>query len=267
MSDEPIQPVVTRRVLHVLPGTPVHPCAYLPGRVARDRGFAVESLHPTQWQILLESGWRRAGAMIYEPICFACKMCIPLRIAVSDFKANRSQRRCLRRNRDLDITIQPMQVTDERAELYRRYIKLRHTGLMTGSRREFEQFLGLSPVETFELEYRHEDRLVAVGTVDRIPSGWSCVYCYYEPDEERRSLGTLNVLKAIEWCRDFSPAGDEAYVYLGYWVPGSETMAYKTNFRPYQTLAGNGEWIEPASENEAIVSRERRSSPVPGGQL
>lgn len=240
----PPAPRPLRQVLHILPVTPAHPCPYMPQRIARDRGFTVEQLSAEAWESLLQSGWRRAGAMIYEPVCPMCRQCIPMRLPVGRLQPNRSQRKCLARNADLTVRLTPTSDTDERAELYQRYITGRHTGMMSGSRREFRQFLGISPVDSLEVEYRAGDRLIAVGTVDRLPGGWSCVYCYYDPEEQRRSLGTFNVLKSVELCRTHCPAGDDAYLYLGYWVPGSETMEYKRRFHPYQILGPDGRWYE-----------------------
>jgi len=233
-----------RQVLHLLPVTPAHACPYIPHRIARDRGFTVEQISSEAWESLLNSGWRRAGAMIYEPVCPLCQQCIPLRLPVGRLTWNRTQRKCVRRNADVEVRITEVQDTDERADLYARYITTRHTGMMSGSRREFRHFLCISPVDTVEVEYRVSGRLLAVGTVDRLPGGWSCVYCYYDPDESRRSLGTLNVLRTAELCREQCPAGDEAFLYLGYWVPGSDTMDYKRRFHPYQVLGRDGHWHE-----------------------
>ncbi len=229
------------QVLHLLPRMPLHPCAYLPGRIASDRGFTVEHLNPSAWEELLKTGWRRAGMMIYEPACPDCRQCISMRLPVARFRPGRSHRRVLARNADLAVRWADPLATDERADLYRRYITQRHNGMMSGSRSEFERFLCISPVETRELEYRRiaDDRLLMVGTVDLLPGGLSCVYCYFDPDEQRRSLGTFNVLTAVDQCRRRCPEG---HIYLGYWVEGSATMDYKSRFTPHELLRPDGRW-------------------------
>lgn len=239
-----------RQILHTLPPTAPHPCAYIPGQIARDRGFAVTHLDPEVWQIFLETGWRRAGGMTYEPLCPFCNQCIPLRIPVSGFKPNRAQRRALKRNRDLTARIVNAKITDERANLYKKYINARHNGMMSGSRREFEQFLGMSPVNTFEIEIRQwteldnsnpfeNTPLKAVMVLDQCPKAWSAVYCYFDPSEPRRSIGTFAILNAIELCRKHCPAKENAHLYLGYWVPDSDEMGYKSNFHPHEIKLKN----------------------------
>jgi len=230
------------QVLHTLPLSPPHCCAYLPGQTSRDRGFVVHHMEPITWQSMLETGWRRSGMTIYQPACPFCIACRSLRLPVGDFEPDRTMRRLLRRNADLEVRLTPVTIDEERCDLYGRYVTQRHAGQMSGSRREFEMFLGQSPVDTCELEMRLGGRLVSVGTIDRAPGAWSCVYCYYDPDLPRRSLGTHNILSAIEWCAQHCAAGREARLYLGYWVDGSKTMAYKARFSPHEVLQPEGRW-------------------------
>jgi len=76
--------------------------------------------------------------------------------------------------------------------------------------------------------------LVAVGIADETPRALSAVYCYHDPDRSRLSLGTYNVLRAIEYARERGVA----YVYLGYCVAGCESLRYKARFRPQERLVG-----------------------------
>jgi arginine-tRNA-protein transferase len=55
---------------------------------------------------------------------------------------------------------------------------------------------------------------------------------YFEPNLSDRSLGTFSALWEIDYCR----RNALAYYYLGYYVPGSRTMAYKARFRPGEIL-------------------------------
>lgn len=248
------KPIHLNQVLHTLPLTPPHPCAYIEGQSARDRGFALARLDSETWEYLLESGWRRAGGMIYEPNCPYCHECTPLRIPVGRFAPNRIQRRTIKLNHDLTAEIVPAYVDEERADLYRRYIRSRHDGLMSGSRREMENFLGMSPVDTFEIEFRQntqghpksstttEGLLKAVMVVDRTPNAWNAVYCYFDPDDKKRSLGTFAITQAVTLCRHHCSAGDDAHLYLGYWVPGSKTMGYKARFHPHEIRGRDGRW-------------------------
>jgi arginine-tRNA-protein transferase len=63
------------------------------------------------------------------------------------------------------------------------------------------------------------------------------VYSFFDPDRPRNSLGTYLILDHIEIARD---AG-LPYVYLGYWVPGSQKMGYKAKFSGLEVYFG-GAW-------------------------
>ena len=60
--------------------------------------------------------------------------------------------------------------------------------------------------------------------------------------EDGRSLGTYMILDHVLAAR----AHGLPYVYLGYWVRGSEKMDYKIRFTPLEALTQNGwEALEP----------------------
>jgi arginine-tRNA-protein transferase len=129
-------------------------------------------------------------------------------------------------------------ITAEKLALYRRYLEARHDGQMDGSLAELQTLGAGSPVRTFEIEYRLSGRLVAVGVADVEPAAMSAVYCYFDPDEGRRSLGRFNVLWMIDECR----RRGLPWLYLGYWVAVSPKMSYKAEYRPCELLGADGRW-------------------------
>ncbi len=217
-----------------------HACPYLPERRAKDEAFLADKLPPGLYHELMNSGFRRSGKVIYRPTCASCRACRPVRVRSEDFRPSKSLRRCLRRNADLHVTVGPLNATEEKFELYRRYQQVRHGESDHLDWQSFVDFLYDSPVRTIEFTYRHRDtgRLLAVGICDRSSRSLSSVYFYFDPNELRRGLGTLGVLREIEWCR----ANDVPHYYLGFWVAGCDAMAYKLNFRPSQILGTDGVW-------------------------
>jgi arginine-tRNA-protein transferase len=186
----------------------------------------------------MDLNFRRLGPLVYRPACDACGECRQLRVPVATFAPSRAQRRCLKRNRGLAITTGPPELTDEKLELYERYLHERHDGQMTGSREELEGFLYVTGIETLEVCYRSEGRLVAVGIADVEPRALSAVYCYFEPDIPTRGLGTFNVL----WLLREARRRGVPHVYLGYYVAGAPTMEYKAGYRPCELLQPDGSW-------------------------
>jgi arginine-tRNA-protein transferase len=68
--------------------------------------------------------------------------------------------------------------------------------------------------------------------------GLSAIYFFYDPRERHRSLGTWNVLCLLdEAVRRGLP-----FVYLGYYVEGCPSMAYKPRFAPNQVRGSDGVW-------------------------
>jgi arginine-tRNA-protein transferase len=240
---EPRLSDLTRRLRQILadqgppPGS-AFPCPYLPGRTARHVTLLPSPLLPGLYLSLMELNFRRSGSIFYRPACEGCSACRMLRLPVGEFVPNRAQKRCLARNRDVEAVVQTPEPTEAKRRLFDRYLRARHDGSMDASPESFEDYLYRSPLESLEIEYRVAGRLIGVGIADVEPRALSAVYCFFDPEEERRSPGVLNVLTLLGECR----RRRLAYLYLGYWVAGSKTMQYKADYRPCELLRPDGSW-------------------------
>ena len=219
---------------------PDHPCPYLPGRTASDRAIWAGSMPAELYERFMDAGFRRSGKLVYQPVCRGCRACIPLRLPVDEFRPDKSQRRCIRRNSDLRISQGAPAPSEEKFEMYRRYIRQWHGRQEVEDSSGFVAFLYDSPLSTtLEFEYRDSPgRLLAVGICDTCPRSLSSVYFYFEPSESGRGLGTFGLLSEIEFARQRRLP----YYYLGYWVDGCRKMEYKANFRPNEILHPDGIW-------------------------
>ena len=221
--------------------TGLHPCGYWADREARDlvldpRDPRLPALYP----MALDWGFRRSGDIVYRPSCPGCRACVAVRVPVAAFEPDRSQRRCLARNADVDARIVAPVRTEEHLALYRRYLAFRHPGggMDDHGAAEFEQFLigSWNDGRFLELRERGTHRLLAVAVTDLAGDAMSAVYTFYDPDELQRGLGTLGVLKQIEWAQ----RDGRAHLYLGYWIAGHPKMDYKRRFQPLEGFDGRG---------------------------
>ena len=132
---------------------------------------------------------------------------------------------------------------DEQAyELFEKYLNSRHNDgqMATMSFTDFHSMIHNSPIDTFMVKYRDEnDDLIACMLIDSQRDGLSAVYSFFNPNQEKQSIGTFLILDSIMLSKEFS----KKWLYLGYFVKNSSKMAYKARFRPYQ-LYINGKWID-----------------------
>ncbi|GAA4861432.1 arginyltransferase [Luteimonas vadosa] len=223
-----------------------HPCGYWPERTARDlvldpRDPRLLAFYPQA----LQWGFRRSGDIVYRPHCRGCRACVAVRIPVADFVPGRSQRRCQARNRDVESRVLPAERSEEHFELYRRYLGARHAGggMDDHGVAEFDQFLVGSWSQGRFLELRVGGRLIAVAVTDLVEDALSAVYTFYDPDESARGLGTLALLRQVDWAR----RDGRRHLYLGYWISGHDKMDYKRNFQPLEYFDGR-RWQREAPE-------------------
>lgn len=229
---------------------PQHPCPYLPGKLATDRAIWASTVPAAVYEQFMDAGFRRSGKLLYQPACRGCRACLSIRVPVGTFTADKSQRRCFRRNADLNVTHSAPCYSAEKFELYRKYLVGWHGRSDVDDAESFKSFLYDSPLEsTLEFEYRDADsRLLAVGICDPCPSVLSSVYLYFDPAASERGLGTFAALHEIEFAR----RGGLAYYYLGYWVDGCRAMQYKQGFAPNEVLHPDGRWRTHVSKFDQI---------------
>lgn len=220
--------------------TAPYPCSYLPDHMARSQVATPSFLINTQvYSELVRRGFRRSGTFTYRPRCDACRACVPVRVPVDAFVANRSQRRAAQHHRNLEISLHTLKDGEEHFDLYQRYQAARHfdDNMESDSPEQYRNFLLQSHVDSMLAEFREGGVLRMVSLIDILDDGLSSVYTFYDPDVAHASYGTYNVLWQIEQCRKLKLE----YLYLGYWIRESGKMAYKANFRPLQGLV-EGEW-------------------------
>jgi len=221
--------------------TKPHPCSYLENEMATTIFVDPDAeMNKDLFSQLSEFGFRRSGANVYRPRCESCQACIPIRIPVEEFTPSRSQKRCKKRNQDVQIHVSNAIDTDEHYQLYAKYIEQRHADgdMYPPSRQQYSDFLTSEWDITNFIEYRIGERLIGVSVSDSLDGGLSAIYFYYDPDEDKRSLGVFNILSQIALAKEMGLP----FVFLGYWIRECQKMRYKVDYHPFQVLIEN-RWI------------------------
>ncbi|HUG63238.1 MAG TPA: arginyltransferase [Methylomirabilota bacterium] len=226
------------------------PCPYLGGRFER-KVFThlVGDRAPAMNDVLSQGGFRRSQNIAYRPACETCRACVSVRICAGEFRPTRGFRRTVRENADVVGAELPATPSAEQYALFRHYLDSRHAdgGMVDMTMLDYAMMVEDTHVETQLIEYRPrgidsfitgrgEGPLLAVALTDVLSDGLSMVYSFYDPEEAHRGLGTYMILDHIRRAR----ARGLPYVYLGYWVKGSQKMDYKVRFRPQEHLMPKG---------------------------
>ncbi|QDV70583.1 arginyl-tRNA-protein transferase [Rosistilla carotiformis] len=218
------------------------PCPYIAGREAR---------MPLQWPLgmmtadmldqYLSAGFRRSGPFLYRTKCADCQACESTRVDMQSFHWSQSFRRILKRgDRDLQVRIASPTVDPARVAMFNQHRSARQLGLSEREldSQEYTGFLVETICETQELSFWKEDQLVAVATTDFGRDSLSLVYCFFDPQFSRYSLGTYSILKNFELAMQ----SNRRWVYLGMYVASNSHLNYKARFKPQQRLHQK-DWI------------------------
>lgn len=257
-------------------------CPYLPGRRWTVLESGENALSPAAYGAALQYGWRRSGTYFYRTVCHGCRMCVPIRLDALSWHPSPSQKRLQSRNADVVLSVRDTDFSEERFDLYLRYLAAQHgrsscdrayeimayqagycAGFVSALRKD-----GIYPgpgqasapgpgSAVTEYRLRASGDLVATGYIDILPDGISSVYFAFDPGLRSRSLGTWSVGRELELVRELG----KRYYYLGFWVPGSPKMDYKAKFRPFE-MAPDGEWTAVADRETALAAlRDRPGFP------
>ena len=216
------------------------PCSYLPDRQQLNLFVDPHARMDTRlYSLLCAQGFRRSGEFVYAPRCPGCQACLPVRLPVAQYRPDRSQRRNLRANADLDVEWVDTRFREEHFTLYRRYITARHQdGSMADTDPEqYQRFFTSSWSDTRYLEFRLQGTLLAVSVIDWLPDGLSAVYTFFEPEAQQRGLGIYAVQRMI----DEGARCNLSHLYLGYLIQDCGKMAYKARYRPLEVFR-QGQW-------------------------
>ena len=230
-------------------------CPYLPGRTAALTYRVLTDLSARAYDELLRRGWRRFGCEFFRPACPGCVECRTLRLPVAEFTPSRSQRRALRQNAHIRVVVQAPTVTTTHLRLFNAYHADMHRRKgwpfhLTDERAYRRQFLLGDWAFAREFLYYEGDCLLGVGLADVTTMALSSVYFFHDPDWRPLAPGVFSILQQVAYAQ----RQGLKYHYLGYWVPGSPSMAYKAQYRPHELLMGypadteEPRWVKPQNK-------------------
>lgn len=226
------------------------PCSYIPGRSQSIYYKIIRDCTKEQCESLILRGWRRFGAMYFRPICSDCQKCESLKIDVASYEFRKSERRILRKNSDLRTVIREPTLTRDHMELFEKYHLYKHHTRSwdepkVDPRNYYASFVQGHGDFGYEILYFEGERLIAVDLVDILDHGISALYCYYDPELPKRSLGKYTLLMQIELARKL----DLQWIYLGYYVQECVSLSYKADYQPALKLEGRPEETDECSWN------------------
>ncbi|XP_012253206.2 arginyl-tRNA--protein transferase 1 isoform X2 [Athalia rosae] len=140
---------------------------------------------------------------------------------------------------------------DSSAEVYRKYQMAIHQDPPEEcDRLSFTNFLANSPLQqwapadgppqgygSFHQQYWLNDKLIAVGVIDILPSCISSVYFFYDPIYSHLSLGTYGSLREVWLTRQlYKVVPSLKYYYMGFYIHTCPKMRYKAKMCPSKLL-------------------------------
>ena len=155
------------------------------------------------------------------------------------------------------VTVENSEFRREDFELWQRYqAKIHNDPPPKLKKSSYVNFLCDTPLVSDDKTYgsKHfryflDDKLVAVGVCDVLPTALSSVYFYHDPDLMKLELGKLSALYEIDFVsKNRNTAkyslGDFKYYYMGYYIHDCQKMRYKGEYKPSELRCPTtGKWV------------------------
>lgn len=188
----------------------------------RDWGESVDDYWANGWTVDFVAGsrcnWDYYGDSTYKVF--------PTRYRLDEFHLTKSMRRVLNKNRDLEYIVRPLRITPAKEELYHKHHVKRFRATPRQPLAQRYDYIVHNPSTLMEICFFDAERLVAFSIFE---VGDRAVYSNsgsWPMSEHRRGLGTLTILKEIEYAR----SRNCKYYYLGFYYTQNPAYAYKTRF-------------------------------------
>ena len=218
--------------------------------------FYADQVLPEQMDSLWAMGWRHFGRHFFRYnvgfLIDDLRFVLPLRIRLSDLTFSKSQRRVLRRNADLDVTVRPINIDAATEALFTRHKTRFNHGVPESIYNFVSRDQADSPCEAMEIRVTKDRELLAVSYFDIGRNSTSGIYAMFEPTITGRSLGIFTMLKEIEYSHQ---TGREFY-YQGYAYQGPSFYDYKKRFRSTEAFDWRHDWVAYDGSDSLHISDE-----------
>jgi leucyl-tRNA---protein transferase len=125
----------------------------------------------------------------------------PLRVDLQRFSFSKSQRRTWRKNDDLEIVAEPVQLSEEVVHLFETHRQRFQTNVPDS----LSDFLGpepsQGPTRLQQMSVHQGEKLVAMSFFDYGQESVSSIYGCFHPELAERRLGILTILAEIQWAQ------------------------------------------------------------------
>jgi leucyl-tRNA---protein transferase len=206
--------------------------------------FYSQKTSSREMDLFLASGWRHFGTHFFRyNLGFyedEIRFVLPLRIRLSDFTLSKSQKRILKKNRELQTFIRPIEITEEKEILFDRHKKRFKEGVPDSIYNFLDVNAADTPCEGMEICVYDENKLLAASFFDVGETAVSGIYAMFAPEAASRSLGIFTILLEI----DFAIKNEKSFYYLGYCYNGNSYYDYKKQFRGTEKFDWQGNWVK-----------------------
>lgn len=153
-----------------------------------------------------------------------------MRVKAGEFIPTKSQRRVIKKNREIKVEFTPLNYSEKIFAIYQNH-SINRFGKTDNSKNDFISSFYTQSCPTLQSMYYLNNELAGVGFIDITHTALSSIYYIFDTAYSNLNLGTYSIIREINQAADI----DLDYYYLGYYIEECSSMAYKGHFAPYET--------------------------------